>query len=259
MASTGRSSGSYNCLRGVTGQVYSRLCALISSGALAPGAPLIETDLSLRLKVSRTPVRAALLKLQQEGLVHVTRVGQLARAVVAPLTADDVQELHYVVGALEGLAARRAAELTSRQRASVAEAMEHINARLTAATAARDLRTAQDLHVRFHRCYVEAVAGPRLLAELDGLQPQIERYERFYTHALINEHRFAEALREHEAIIAAIRQGSPDAAERAVAANWRNGARRYAPIVMRAGERGSWAGDGDARGNKEGSTWAVVR
>lgn len=242
----GRARSRQPYLRGVTAEAYGRLRTLIASGGLAPGAPLIETDLSLRLKVSRTPVRAALLKLQQEGLVHVTRVGQLTRAVVAPLTADDVEELHYVVGALEGLAARRAAELARPARMAIVDAMETINAHLTAATEECDLSEAQDLHVRFHRCYVEAVAGRRLLLELDALQPQIERYERFYTDALVNQHRFADALCEHQAIIAAIKQGRPDAAERAAVANWRNGARRYAPIVRRAGDRGNWMSDDGA-------------
>ena len=53
----------------VTALAYGRLRELIVSGRLAPGAPLIETDLSKRLGVSRTPVRAALQRLQQEGFV----------------------------------------------------------------------------------------------------------------------------------------------------------------------------------------------
>jgi DNA-binding GntR family transcriptional regulator len=232
-------------MRGVTAEAYARLRALIASGGLAPGTPLIETDLSVRLKVSRTPIRAALLKLQQEGFVRAVKVGQLTRAMVAPLTADDVEELHYVVGALEGLAARNAADLTPRARLSVVSAMEAINRKLARAPEGQspEVREAQDLHVRFHRCYVDAAAGPRLLVELDALQPQIERYERFYTDALINRRAFAQALHEHQAIIEAIRQGRADPAERAVVANWRNGARRYAPIVERAGERGAWQGE----------------
>lgn len=236
---------SHTFLRGASAETYSRLRTLIASGGLGPGAPLIETDLSLRLRVSRTPIRAALLRLQQEGFVHGTRVGQLTRAIVAPLTASDVRELHYVVGALEGIAARKAAGLRSAARARVVRKMEKIQAGLKAAAEAPvpELGRAQDLHVRFHRCYVEAAAGPRLLTQLDVLQPQIERYERFYNNTMVARGAFTEALREHEAIIQAIRQGRPDAAERAVLNNWRNGARRYGPIVERAGERGNWPGE----------------
>lgn len=250
-ARAARLSDSRTFLRGVSAETYARLRALIASGGLGPGAPLIETDLSLRLQVSRTPIRAALLRLQQEGFVHGTRVGQLTRAIVAPLTATDVRELHYVVGALEGIAARKAAGLPTAARSRVVHKMEKIHRGLKAAAEAPapELSRAQDLHVRFHRCYVEAAAGPRLLTQLDVLQPQIERYERFYTDTMVARGGFTEALREHEAIIQAIRQGRPEAAERAVMNNWRNGARRYGPIVERAGDRGNWPGE--PRGDRQ--------
>jgi DNA-binding GntR family transcriptional regulator len=226
----------------VTAEAYTRLRALIISGGLAPGAPLIETDLSVRLSVSRTPIRAALSRLHQEGFVLATRVGHLTRAVVSPLTSDDMRELHFMLGALEGLAVRTAAEFPEVVRLDLAGAMEAINLQLRASSqgAQPQVRDAQDLHVRFHRCCVEAAAGRRLLAELDALQPQVERYERFYTSALISGHGFEAALLEHDEIVRAIRQGDPVAAERAVTANWRNGAHRYIPIVAMLGERGSW-------------------
>jgi DNA-binding GntR family transcriptional regulator len=83
-----------------------------------------------------------------------------------------------------------------------------------------------------------ASAGPRLLAELDVLQPQAERYERVYTTAIICA--FDEAAREHAAIVEAIRAGNPDAAESAVVRNWRGCAERYAQVVTILGERGNW-------------------
>ncbi|MGE5357998.1 MAG: GntR family transcriptional regulator [Bacteroidales bacterium] len=227
---------------GVTAEAYTRLRALIVSGGLAPGAPLIETDLSVRLGVSRTPVRAAVQRLQQEGFVAGTKVGHMFRAVVAPLTADDMRELHFMLGALEGVAVRRAAEFSEDVRTALANGMEAINVQLRVCSqgARPHVREAQDLHVKFHRCCVEAAAGRRLLTQLDSLQPQVERYERFYTGALISGHRFEAALLEHDRIVEAIRVGDAVAAERAVAANWRNGADRYGPIVELLGERGSW-------------------
>ena len=93
----------------VTAGAYRRVRELIVAGRLAPGAPLIETDLSRRLGVSRTPVRAALQRLHSEGFVAASRSGQMLRAFVSPLTADDMREVFLMVGSLESVAARLAA------------------------------------------------------------------------------------------------------------------------------------------------------
>ena len=88
---------------------YRRLRELIVTGKLAPGSRIIETSVVGRLGVSRTPVRAALQRLQQEGYVVVTSPGQQSRMAVAPLTQEDAIELFGMVSAVEGLAANGAA------------------------------------------------------------------------------------------------------------------------------------------------------
>src|SRR5258705_385629 len=90
-------------------QVYERLRALIVDGRLAPGARIVETDVASRLGVSRTPVRGALQRLQHEGYVVDSPTLQQTRPTVAPLTSEDALDLFLLVGALEGLAAFRAA------------------------------------------------------------------------------------------------------------------------------------------------------
>ena len=88
---------------------YQKLRELIVLGRLAPGTRIIETTVAARLGVSRTPVRAALQRLQQEGYVVVTSPGQQSRMSVAPLTQEDAIELFGMVSAVEGLAANGAA------------------------------------------------------------------------------------------------------------------------------------------------------
>jgi len=226
--------------REVTASAYGRLRDLIVSGRLAPGAPLIETDLSKRLGVSRTPVRAALQRLHQEGFVRALSVGQMLRVVVAPLTAEDMREVFLMAGALEAAGARLAAGLETEPRRTLVAEMERLNEDLQAASASRppDLVRAQDLHVRLHRAFSLAAAGPRLRAELEVLQPQAERYERIYATALI--FAFEESLDEHAAIVAAVAAGDADAAEDAVSRNWRGCVRRYRQVVTILGERGNW-------------------
>ena len=225
---------------GLSRDAYEQIRDLIVALKLSPGAPLSESELTLRLGVSRTPIRQALHRLAQEGFVVVQRHGSIARLCVAPLTLEDMRELHAIFSALEGLAARSVAQMPEGPRRELAARMRQLNEDLRAAWQARPgrMRDAQDLHVRFHRTLDEAATGRRLSAELGALQPQVERYERVYTAALVND--FAEALQEHDQMIDAIIAGNPDAAERATVANWRRGSERYARIVRDLGERGSW-------------------
>ena len=223
---------------------YERLRERIVSLRLAPGALLAELDLCRRLGVSRTPVRAALQRLQQEGLVAATKAGTTARAIVSPLTADDMRELFLMVGALDGVAARLAAQLDDGRREVVVREMAALNARLRRLAAGDDLqhiRQARELDQRFHRCYESAGAGPRLLAKLTTLHARRERYVRVYTEALVHAHHMRESLSEHDAIIAALRSGDADAAERLANFNHQNALERYRRIAAGLGERGSWS------------------
>ncbi|HEY3383700.1 MAG TPA: GntR family transcriptional regulator [Vicinamibacterales bacterium] len=224
----------------ITVSAYQRLHDLIVSGRLAPGTPLVETDLSARLGVSRTPVRAALQRLLQEGFVTAQPAGQMLRASVAPLTAADMREVFLITGALEAAGARLAAALEAPQREALADELARLADLLHQAAADRppDLLRAQDLHACFHRTYATAAAGPRLIAELEVLQPQAERYERVYTTAIISA--FDEAERERAAIIEALRRGDADAVETAVSRTWRGAVERYARVVTILGERGNW-------------------
>ncbi len=221
---------------------YARLRDSIVTLRLAPGAKLTEVDLCHRLGVSRTPVRAALLRLQQDGLVVSNRASAAGRVSVAPLTAQDMRELFLMVGALDGVAARLAAELPPARRTRVVEEAAGINQQLQmlSATDVSDIRAAQELDLRFHWCYERAAAGPRLLAKLSALHAQRERYVRVYTEALIHAHSVQESLAEHSAIVAAIQAGDGEAAWRHAVFNYRNALERYRRLVAVHGERGNW-------------------
>ena len=228
--------------RTLADSAYDRLRDSIVTLRLAPGAPLTELDLCKRLRISRTPVRTALLRLAQEGLVTGGRgVGRLS---VAPLTAEDMRELFVMVGVLDGVAARLAAELEEPERNAVADEAAALNERLRTLSSASDLadiRSAQDLDLRFHRCYESAGGGPRLLAKLRALHGQRERYIRVYTEALLQAHGVEDSLDEHTAIVDAIRRGDAERAEHEAIFNYRNALERYRRIVAAHGDRGSWA------------------
>src|SRR5213592_3242890 len=108
-------------------QVYARLRDLIVQGLLAPGSRIVETEIATRLGVSRTPVREALQRLQQEGFVTGNPGAQQSRLTVAPLTKADVHELLNIVGVLEGLGAYEAASLDENRRRALAAELRTIN------------------------------------------------------------------------------------------------------------------------------------
>lgn len=221
-------------------QVYARLRHFIVRGLLAPGSRIVETEIAERLGVSRTPVREALQRLQQQGYVLGSPGAQQSRLTVAPLTRDDVNELLNIVGALEGLGARTAASMPAAARQGLVRDLKSLNAEfLQAARSAQvDHSALYDADQRFHRRIMEAGAGPRLLALHDAVKPQAERYIRMYISMLTNDIR--SSVDEHEAIAQTIADGRSDDAERAVEVNWRHAADRLSKVIAVAGERGSW-------------------
>ena len=87
--------------------VLIQLRDLILSGAFPPGQRLAEQQLAERLGASRTPVRAALVTLEQEGLVEANETGKF---LVRQFSAQEVIDAIAVRGHLEGMAARLVAE-----------------------------------------------------------------------------------------------------------------------------------------------------
>jgi DNA-binding GntR family transcriptional regulator len=221
-------------------QVYTRLRDLIVQGLVAPGSRIVETEIASRLGVSRTPVREALQRLQQEGYVMGAPGAQQSRLTVAPLTRDDVHELLDIVGSLEGLGARRAADLSPELRKSLVRDLRTLNAEFqkAARTAPVDHSRLYDADERFHRRVVQAGEGPRLIALHDAVKPQAERYIRMYISMLTGDIR--SSVDEHDAIINAIDEGRSGTAQDAVETNWRHAADRLAKVIETVGERGSW-------------------
>jgi DNA-binding GntR family transcriptional regulator len=183
--------------------------------------------------VSRTPVRSALHRLQQEGYISSIGRRKEQRLVIAPLTQEDARELFDIVGELEGLAARGLASREPEARSTIVAELRHLNNQLAVAAEAPrpDALKIFDLDTTFHRRYVEGGAGPRLISLHDAVKPQAERYVRLYTSALVD---------EHSVIVDRIDSGNADGAQRAVIRNWRNAAARLSRVIATLGERGSW-------------------
>ena len=225
---------------GSSERVYHHLRELIVWGRLAPGSRIVENDIALHLDVSRTPIRSALHRLQQEGYIVPSGRRKEQRLVIAPLTQDDARELFDIVGMVEGLAAGAAARGSPEDRDALGDELTALNSELAdvARTGAHTSRHVFDTDMKFHRRYVEAGAGPRLLALHNAIKPQAERYIHLYTNSLVGE--LGRSVEEHEVIIERIANGSSDGARRAVQRNWRNAAARLERVITVMGEHGSW-------------------
>jgi DNA-binding GntR family transcriptional regulator len=219
-------------------KAYETLRELIVCGRLSPGARIIETEVALRLGVSRTPVRAALQRLQQEGYVLSQGGGVQMRMSVAPLTEKDARELFAIMAQIEALASRRAAELQD-SRGDLVERLRWLNEDLAGAAGRPEADTRMFmLDQAFHRAVIEAAAGPRVAALHDSFKPQIERYGRSYPQAYAED--ADDTIAEHGALIDAIEAGVPDVADAAMRRNWYNASERLCRLIRTTGERGTW-------------------
>lgn len=212
---------------------------LIVQGKLSPGTWIVEGELAKRLHLSRTPARAALQWLQQEGYIRVHRTANKSRMIVSPLTKEDANELYAIIGRLEGLAGRITAALPKNERMAIAQKLKTINQRLA------EIRNNPGeqgeifgIDHEFHRVVVESGSGPRLLNLHKMIEPQVERYWRLYASAIIGNLQYS--IDEHNDIIAALVDGDANHMERSLQINWEKGRERLGKVIDVFGERGSW-------------------
>src|SRR5688500_8846536 len=184
---------------------YARVRALILSGELEPGAVLPQAALARTIGMSTTPLREALRRLKQEGLVELDAHRD---ARVRPLDAGEARDLLELRRSLEPLAAELAARRrTPSELAAAEDALAHLDA-LPVNPSPAQLESHQRFHAAIHRASHNAL----LVETLDGIWVKTDRYRR---HALeggrSDEERDARAT-EHRRLFEAVRDGDADAA-----------------------------------------------
>jgi len=140
--------------------------------AMEPGRPLPLAQIAERLGVSTMPVRAALMRLEADGLV---RQQPRRGAIVAPLELEDVQEIQAVRSGLEGLAARLGARRIDER--GVGRMAELLGV-LRSAAARRDLEQFLRIATEFEEQCYRAAGRPRLLHLVQGHRQAAQRYVR---------------------------------------------------------------------------------
>nr|WP_093581836.1 GntR family transcriptional regulator [Geodermatophilus amargosae] len=179
-----------------------RIRTAIVSGELAPGSVVKDADLALRLGLSVAPVRAALARLVDEGLVEAK---PQSHTRVTPLRPRQVRDAAVVVGAMHGLAAREAAGRTTADDVAV---MRAANERFAAAVDAGDLDAALAADDDLHAVLLARAGNSALTATVERFTPTIRRLERARFAAAHGR----ESVVLHDRLIAACAADDVDAA-----------------------------------------------
>src|SRR6266702_7700437 len=137
--------------------VYTALLEAIVSGRLEPGVRIRDFELARQLGVSRTPVREAIQKLQDEGLVE-SSPGSLTR--VTPLDPQSVRQAFPVVAALHSLATRLG---SGRLKPADIAALESANRLLAKAMTSKDAVRAIRADDAFHAVFLKAAVNQELV------------------------------------------------------------------------------------------------
>lgn len=199
----------------------------ILDGRFPAGARLKQTALADQLGISRTPIREALGRLQQEGLVELLPGGGVRPTALKNL--DEAVELYDLREVLDGLAARLAAR---RGPAASLARLERALGRMARCLERQDPNEWFPAHLAFHDEIFRAAGNARLRALTTVVRLSIRH---FHPLLLKTAHRLEAAYREHRAIYEAIVAHDAEAAERLARAHIAN-AKEIVLKVMTQGE-----------------------
>jgi DNA-binding GntR family transcriptional regulator len=184
---------------------YTRVRRLILSGELAPGAVLPQASLARTIGISTTPLREALRRLKQEGLVDLDAHKD---ARVRPLDATEARDLLELRRNLDPLAASLAAERrTDADLDDVRTALDGLEALDTSPSLAQ-----LESHHRFHAAIHRASHNALLIDVLDGLWVKTDRYRRHGLETGRSEEEQHARATEHRLLFEAVRDGDADTA-----------------------------------------------
>ena len=189
---------------------YAALLDAIVNGTLAPGEVLHDGELCAWLGLSRTPIREALGRLSDDGLVEV-RPRSSTR--VTPIDAADARHAFPLVATLHALATELAVPRMKREHLL---ALRRANAGFVRGLTAQDPWAAFAGDDRFHGVLVDAAGNPEIARCLDHVTPRLRRLELLRTGPLPGRRSVA----QHEAIISRAAAGDARGAANAARENW---------------------------------------
>lgn len=196
-------------------EAYDILEENIINGTLKPNTRLKISELSERLGISKTPVREAILRLENEGLV-VSKANQWT--IVAPIKKDSVKDIYPLVYTLEAYCLRQAFPHIDDD---VIQELQKINDEIRDANESNHQNAILALDNKFHNLIIDCSGNEEVKPILDSLKKKLQRLELlFYTSKDI--HEIPSSFLEHESLIHALEQRDLDSALESLKVNWTN-------------------------------------
>jgi DNA-binding GntR family transcriptional regulator len=190
--------------RKVTDWVYEELKNAIVDLRLAPGEPLREATLAERLGVSKTPIREALTRLEQEGLVETT---SFKGAVVTGYSRQDLLDIYELRELLENAAVRAAAQSMSDEGRARLDRISRESRRLLGG---KDQSELAALLTEFDAVLFDQVRNHRIQVLIENLRDHLTRIGQLTAEI---PGRIDASVDEHEKIVEAIAARDPELAE----------------------------------------------
>lgn len=187
-------------VRSATEVIFDALRQAIIMGEMEDGAPLRQEEIAKAFNTSRIPVREAIVRLEQLGLIENRRY---KGAVVAAISIEEFDEILDLRSIVECDAIRRAVPLMTPE--ILAQARNHLESFSVAVGPAERI----DFNRKFHCCLYEAGQSPNYLKVINSLLDRMDRYLRAQLSLTEGMER---ATREHEAILKACEDADPDTA-----------------------------------------------
>jgi DNA-binding GntR family transcriptional regulator len=208
-----------------TDRVYSALRQKVIDSELSPGSQILEQELAMMLGVSRTPLREALVRLENEGLLEIIpRHG----VRIIPMSVADMKEIYQVLVSLESAAA---AALASQPPSDAAlDVLDTIYDRMDALLKAGDITGWALEDERFHLKIVELAGNRRLREIVSNCWDQAHR-ARMFTLRLQTHPQPAQSMKEHRQIITALRKRDAARAESLLRGHRERGLARQIEII----------------------------
>jgi DNA-binding GntR family transcriptional regulator len=150
--------------------VYKFLRKAVFSGYFQPGERLIEASLAEKLNISRTPLREAIKRLETEGLVKII---PNKGAAVLKSSPEEIEEMYFIAGVLEGLAAYLAADNLSE---ADIDRMMKIELILEDEECQSDYERWLKLNNEFHNVFISSCKKPLLINLLNQRTGHLGRY-----------------------------------------------------------------------------------
>ena len=178
-------------------QVYERLMDAIIAGEISHGDRLVQERLAAELQISRTPVREALLRLEQEGVLVTSPRGGF---VLYRMAEGEIRELYQARAAVESQAARiLAAQNDPAKNAELRRTIEREEN-----IASPSVRAYFDANRKIHRRFVELVGNRYLIEMFDSIWNRAVAFQLF---SAIEKVDLAKSLGDHMSLVDAIETG----------------------------------------------------